>query len=234
MALRQNLHDYVADQIRNKIISRRYASGVRLPNEYQLAAEYDVCRYTVREAIKKLTATGLVEVRHGCGTFVRREMPSSYFKNIIDTIILEDRDVEEIFIARIAIEQMTARLAARNASSEGIDEVEQNIRGMEICLCKKATHVYNRLDLQFHCEVAKLADNKILVEVLSGLHDMIRHAIQKTAIKIGDRHESLEGHKKILQCIRLGDQEGAAENMISHLEACRMALEQPKARRGKK
>ena len=227
MVLRQNLNDYVAEQIRNKIMDKHYTSGVRLPNEYQLAKEYDVCRYTIREAIKKLTATGLVQVQRGRGTFVSGNIPSSYLKNVIDLMLLDDQEIQEIFIARIAIEQKTAELAARNVTSEGIEKLEKSIEAMDEALTKKQSDIYNDLDLSFHNIIAEAADNRILQAILTGLHDTIRYTINKSAVKIGNRRKSIEGHRKILECIRNRDAAGASLEMIDHLEECLYVFTKP-------
>jgi GntR family transcriptional repressor for pyruvate dehydrogenase complex len=225
---RQNLHDYVADQIRKKILDRNYESGTQLPNEYQLAQEYNVCRYTVREAIKKLTATGLIEVQRGKGTFVSGYLPSSYLKHLLDIMILDDQEVQEIFVARLAIEEKTAGLAAKNATPEGISRLEEEIMIMEKSLVSKRLQTYNDSDLMFHLNIAKIAGNKLLYEILVVLHDMIRHAINTSAIKTGDRWESIKGHKEILRCIKRGNADMAIKNMVNHLNTCLKVFEKPK------
>ena len=225
--MRQNLHDYVAEQIRNKIYNKSYESGFRLPNEYQLAEEYDVCRYTIREAIKKLTATGLVEVQRGRGTFVSGNLPSSYIKNVVDLMLLNDQEIQEIFVARIAIEEKTAGLAAQNATPEEIHRLEKSIRAMEKALTHEQTDVYNDLDLAFHDIIAEIAKNRILLAILTGLHDMIRHTIDRSAVKIGNLMESMNGHYRLLECVKNRDDAKASREMIEHLERCLYVFTKP-------
>lgn len=220
MAGKQNLNDYVAEQIRNKIIQRHYIPGSRLPNEFKLAEEYGVCRYTIREAIKKLTATGLVEVERGRGTFVKEMLPSSYVKTMIDTIILEEQGIKEIFEARLAIEQKTAFLAAQNATAQQIETLREISRKMEEALELKKVNIYNDLDMQFHYNIAKMSGNKILCEILVILHDMVKLAIDKSAVKMGNRVNSLEGHRQILKHIENKDAELASGRMVDHLRHC--------------
>ena len=219
MTERQNLNDYVAEQIRNKILNRNYTLGVKLPNEYQLAEEYDVCRYTIREAIKRLSATGLVEVYQGKGTFVSGNIPSSYLKNALETMVFEDQEIQEIFVARMAIEQKITSLAAQNATIDDIHFLEKYIHKMEEVLAHNNIAIYNELDLKFHTALAKIAKNKILCYIVKILHDMIRQAIDKAATK-RDRLTSFEGHKAILQGIRDHDAEKASSEMLKHLEYC--------------
>ena len=219
MAERQNLYDYVAEQIRTKILLRHYSLGVKLPNEYQLAEEYDVCRYTIREAIKRLSATGLVEVHRGRGTFVSGNIPSSYLKNALETMVFENQEIREIFVARMAIEEKITSLAAQNATIEDIRFLEKYIHEMEEALALNNIDIYNELDLKFHTALATIGNNKTLRYIVGILHDMIRQAIIKSAAK-RDRHKSLEGHKAILQSIREHNTEKASSAMIEHLEYC--------------
>lgn len=217
----QTLNEYVAEQIRNKIISHEYSAGSKLPNEFELAEEYGVCRYTIREAIKKLAATGLIEVRRGKGTFVNEMIPSNYIQPMMDKLILEERDIREIFEVRIALESKSASLAARNAAKEEIRGMEDILACMEGALENNDIQQYNNLDFKFHSLVATAGKNRLLCEIENFLQDFIRYTIEESAINMEKHRRSLEGHYGILDAIREKNPEMAEKEMEMHLQFCR-------------
>lgn len=221
MDSRKNLNEYVAEDIKEKIINHVYKDGERLPNEFQLAEEYGVCRYTIREAIKKLTATGLIEIKRGKGTFVKAMNPSLYMKNMINGITMDDRSIKEIFEARIAIEQTAGLLTAKYATSDEIAILQKNVDDMDEMLKQNNIPKYNDLDMAFHLAIAKFSRNQILYEIELALYDMIRHAMDKSALRQGNRDDSLNEHKQIVDVLRRRDPEAVSELIINHLNHCR-------------
>ena len=217
----QTLNEYVAEQIRKQIIEHKYSSGSKLPNEFELAEEYGVCRYTVREAIKKLTATGLVEVRRGKGTFVNEMIPANYFRPMMDNLILKEHDIKEIFEVRIVIEAKTVALAAENATKDEIREMEDIVSEMETALNNVNFPLYNNLDFKFHGRIAMAGKNRLLCEIENFLQDFIRYAIEESAISMEKQRKSLAGHYAIINAIRMRDPELATNVMKEHLTYCR-------------
>ncbi|HEY7804500.1 MAG TPA: GntR family transcriptional regulator, partial [Orrella sp.] len=69
-----NLADEIAAQLRDRILKETLSPGQRLPTEQALGAQFGVSRNVVREAIARLKLTGLVETRHGVGTFVKHDL----------------------------------------------------------------------------------------------------------------------------------------------------------------
>ncbi len=63
------LTNQIHDQLRGRVLSREWAPGAKLPTEFELASEYKVSRVTIRTALRSLEAQGLVDIRHGSGTY---------------------------------------------------------------------------------------------------------------------------------------------------------------------
>ena len=218
---RQNLNDYIVEKIREKILTHQYTPGMKLPNEYALAEEYGVCRYTVREAIKKLLATGLLTVVRGRGTYVNEMIPSAYFKPIIEKLILADQDVAEIFEARIAIEQKTAGLAAQKAKGSEIETMKHMLDNMEEALALNDYTLFNELDIKLHNQIASASRNRILIEIQHILNDLVRYTIEKASINKAKHEVSHKGHQLIVEAIESRDVEKAKKAMSDHLSFCR-------------
>lgn len=217
---RENLHDIVADQIRDKIISQRYPAGFKLPNEFELAEEYNVCRYTIREAIRKLSATGLVSVVRGRGTFVNEAALSSYMSPIMDNLILGSKDIRDVFDVRIGIEQIAASRAAINATDE-VAVLEKNLATMREKLEMGDIEGYINDDLEFHKTIAIASRNVVLKELVVTLQNMIHYTMKQADLGIEKHQRSLQGHMDIFEAIRNKDGEAAGMAMANHLIHCR-------------
>lgn len=219
--MQTNLSESVALDIRNKILDRTYPPNSQLPNEYDLAEQYGVCRYTIREAIKKLVAIGLVTVERGKGTFVNEAVISSYFNPIIERLVLLEKDVNEIFEARLAIEVKTSALAAQNATENEVKQMRDLVKQMEEALEKDDLKQHNTLDLKFHENIALAGKNRILIEILRILYDMITYALERVPVKREKYVHSMNGHYRLLEAIENKQPELASEIMYDHLNFCR-------------
>ena len=113
------LPESTAQQILNMIETQhRFTVGDKLPNENDLAAELGVSRSTLREAIRILTTSGVLEIRRGKGTFVSAN-------TVIDSADLSDiaSGLDDLFEMRLMFEPDCAYLAARRATQEEIDAI---------------------------------------------------------------------------------------------------------------
>src|SRR5215217_702752 len=80
-ATRPNLSVYLSQQILNLIRDRHLKPGDRLPSAKDLAAQFSVATPTMREALRRLQATGIVDIRHGSGIYVRRDRERMMLSN---------------------------------------------------------------------------------------------------------------------------------------------------------
>ena len=125
--LRSNIKDYIQQKIAEGI----YRPGDRIV-ETQLARELNVSQAPVREAILELASIGLLEERPYSGSFVRQLTPA---------------EIEDIFNVRAFIEEYAARRAAKRATEEQLEEMEQVLREMNGV---RALDKFVRLDTYFH------------------------------------------------------------------------------------
>ena len=105
--------DYVAQELKTQIIAGKYRSGDQLPPEPALCEMFSVSRITVREALKKLSMMGLVEIKQGKGTFVKSVDLGLFMKPMLQLVDFDEIDIETIYSAREYIEGGIAYLAAQ-------------------------------------------------------------------------------------------------------------------------
>ena len=108
--------DVIMDQIERLILEGKVRPGQKLPSERSLAEEFDVSRPTVREAIQKLEARGLIQRRHGGGTFVAEHVGSTFIDPMMAMIQRSPDGTFDILELRFALESVAAWLAADRAT----------------------------------------------------------------------------------------------------------------------
>lgn len=117
---RGRIADQIVDDLRARILDGRLPDGSRLPAERELAVQYGVSGATVREAVRVLSAVGLVSVRHGAGTFVTAAPDTMIGMSLASVVQLEDVGALDVLGVLGALNRYAAQLAARHASDEEI------------------------------------------------------------------------------------------------------------------
>lgn len=132
---RARVADQVAGAIRDAIISGSYPAGDRLPAERDLAIQFDVNRSSVREALHRLEAWGLVDVRHGGGATVADVLAASGL-HVLPWLLApngvpDPRLMHDLFSVRAALLEFTGRQAAENATKNDLAMLEAAVTGLE-------------------------------------------------------------------------------------------------------
>ncbi len=129
---RTSAAEHVVNDLRGQILSRRLERGTRLPSERELAVRYDVSPPTIREAIRALSATNLVEARHGAGTFVTADGEALIATALAAVVQLEDVDLPSIIDLSEGFYLHAVRLAVTEATDEelaGLRRAAESFRG---------------------------------------------------------------------------------------------------------
>jgi DNA-binding FadR family transcriptional regulator len=117
---RQKVADQILSALRTEIVTGALPRGARLPAERELADQFGVSGPTVREAIRGLSALGLVEVRHGSGAYVAPNVDSIVAVSLGTLVQLEDVGVEDLIRLLGVLNSYAARLAVERATDEEI------------------------------------------------------------------------------------------------------------------
>lgn len=120
---KNNLVDEAYNQLLQMIASGEWVEGSKLPSESQLCETLGVSRNTVRVALSKLNALGLIESRQGFGYSVRNLNIGIYLNSMLPTMLLHSRDLESITEFRIGVESEAAAVAAERATAEDLERM---------------------------------------------------------------------------------------------------------------
>lgn len=213
-------HEIVARHMRERIESGEWAPGGRLPSVVELASAYGVGRSTIREAVSALKAMGWLDVRHGGGTFVRRELPQAT-PGAADWLQGAE-SVREILEVRKVLERGTASLAARRRSEEQLERLGQIVLRMERGLEADDSAESERADVEFHAAIAAASGNALLLSLMESLNQRMTETIRKTRElwfyeEKASAEQLLAEHKSIYQAIADRDEARAEARMEAHL-----------------
>ncbi len=209
----KRLYQQVAEALLSLIESGEYGVGARLPAERELAAQFEVSRPTIREAIIALELAGCVEVRTGSGVYVleRKETPARGVELDIGPF--------ELMEARALIEGEAAALAARNISDEEVAALESAIEEM-VEENKKKLHK-ETADRKFHLLIAQATRNSAVLRVVTDLWD-VREASPLTArmldkVRLAGWKPRIDEHRAICEAIAARDPALARKRMRDHM-----------------
>ena len=155
-----------------------WKAGDQLPPQRQLAQELGVSMASLREALHTLQGMGVLEFRHGQGTFVCHD-PSAIVERCLDLALLLDREMVQDFLdARRAVEGGLAYLAAQRATDDQITKLADLVNGMKDAVEAGDDRSWETLDVAFHRLVSEMSDSNILHYLSSTLFETLEDFIQ--------------------------------------------------------
>lgn len=218
---KKTVSESIINQIKDMILNGSLQPGQRLPSERELAELLSVSRPSVREAMRSLQSLGIIDIRSGEGTFLNSNVSilSDHFKM---SYILKKFNILELIEARKILEVEIAALAARHATQENKDMLE-DIHN-EITNTKGNLEAFLKADFSFHLAVAEAAQNSFLREMLNTTRDLLLEANIYVVKKPGQIETAITSHGNILKAILEGDAEKASKEMLYHLETIEEAI----------
>lgn len=161
------------------IIDGRLLAGQKLPPERELAEKFAVSRPSLREAIQKLEAKGLVYRKQGGGTFVKRRLTSLVTDPLLDLISQRPETQFDLLEFRHALEGMAAYYAALRGQSEDYEKIEQALEALPIGDKAQEDKSAEAEALgEFYLTMAQASHNLVLVHVMRGLLPMMQENIR--------------------------------------------------------
>ncbi len=203
-----SLHDEVAAKLRERIFAGELAPGSFI-DEPALCAALSISRTPLREALKVLTAEGLVrhEPRRGC--FVSQ---------------ITEQDLDEIFPVIALLEGRCAFEAARNATDADLAALEQLHDRLQRSAQAKRITEYYETNFAIHEAIIVLANNRWLAQVIGDLRKIVKLARLQQLHAPGRLEQSLSEHMAVYAALKARDAEGAEAAMRTHLTRQRVAL----------
>jgi len=217
----------LVERLSAEIAQGQWPAGQKLPTESAIMARFGVSRTVVREAISRLQAGGLVDTRHGVGTFVKASQEQTAFR-IAPEDFATVADVISLLELRISLETEAAGLAAQRREEAQLRNLEGALAAFALSITDTSDTVPS--DFQFHMEVASATGNHHFADLMTYLGTVL---IPRTRVQTADK--APEGrmaylsrvhqeHLSIFEAIQRQDPETARAAMRTHLSNSRERL----------
>jgi DNA-binding FadR family transcriptional regulator len=209
----------VAEQLRDAIVQGQVKPGDQLPIESELSALFGVSRSTTREALRLLSSQHLVSTRRGIngGTFVNKPNPEEiegFLEVALGLLAGSDSlSMDEVVEARGLLEIPAARLAARRATTEQIQEMEKE------CAAAGLDRPSFEHDRRLHELILDASGNRLLGVMSRPMFVISRGRVSRDAAPRQFWLDVRDDHRRIVKAIAERDEEKAGEEMRTHL-AC--------------
>lgn len=203
----RTIHGRVVEWLGLRIVSGELPAGSQLPNEADLAAQLNVSRGGVREAVKALAAKGLVEPRPRLGTRVLpREMWNLMDRDVISwySRLARADFLTDLLELRLMVEPGAAQLAAERASEEQIAELESAYQRMHQHAPELPEHeeVFVEADLAFHLILLRASGNQLIEQLGRLLETSLYHGLEVSSHAPGGVAATLPMHQAVLAAVR--------------------------------
>jgi len=231
------LYAHLAEVVREKVASGELGPGERLPRETELAASLGVSRPSVREALKILSALGVVSIRHGAGVYVTAASADDIAHRLAPSPAIPPEELRHVFEVRRALECQAAAWAAQMATAEDLTALQLVVTEMtkvvegaiagtgadsvtEVRVVSRNPLPLDRLeqlDAGFHRRLTVATHNAVLVRLMDSMIDLIRESRRYSLSIPGRAIQSVYDHRRIFEAVVAGRPVGAARAMYRHI-----------------
>lgn len=213
--LATSLPSQVARELGRRVVSGAYRPGDLIEDEGGLATRYNVSRTVIREAVKILSAKGLLDVRRGIGTSVE---PRSSWKLLDEDVLAWHQSapprtdtLKQLMELRFALEPNAARWAAQRATGDDLREITGAVEKMERQSDDADSFII--ADAGFHRAVLKAAHNEFLAALEGVIYAALLTSIRLTNPDLRSNESSVPFHRAVSDAIAARDQQTAEEEM---------------------
>jgi len=225
----QDLQGLIREQLKLYIIENGMKSGDPFPTEYELAEKLGISRTAIREALKRLEALGIIEVRQGVGRFVREFNFEAILKGLPYNLEMDIRNFREVLEVRFCLESWFIAKDINKFTKENIAELKEILRKLEF-------QVFNDFEekelvethSQFHCALYKNSDNSLLINLIKIFSTIQRNLTLLHRYKTKDRNLFIHQHKLLLEAIEKKNPNLAQKRLEEHFAEARAWAESHK------
>ncbi|SAK89394.1 FadR/GntR family transcriptional regulator [Caballeronia ptereochthonis] len=214
------LADRIYSDILNSIMEGEFKEGDRLLTEHALAERFATSRPTVREALARLRADGIIVTRRGSGTIVGRRPDPDVRRRFAPLETLSD--IRRCYEFRVVMESGAAELAAVKAEEEDVRAIQDAWDRLER-IVEAQQGIGAQDDFAFHLAVARASRNQFFITMLSSIEEQIVFSMNLSRnlslVKTLERQRLVQReHLAVLEAIRSRDSVRAGRAMKAHLE----------------
>lgn len=204
---RESAVDIVVNSIKNLLMNRQLKPGDKLPSELEISEGLAVSRGSVREAMKILSAFGLIDIRVGDGTYIAESPVNGFFESSLFTFFITNPDINNLYelrqvfetdVLELILKHYDENLAERNAIKQNLIDLERLMEG------SPSPKELLENDLEFHRRLGSATLNPLVERVYNFILDFMKPSIHAT-------HKNQKGeyihdiHKDVIELIESKD-----------------------------
>ncbi|GAE25679.1 lactate-responsive regulator LldR [Halalkalibacter wakoensis JCM 9140] len=223
----KKIYEIVAEQLTEMIRNGEVLPGQRLASVQQLAEEFQVGRSAIREALSALKAVGLVEIKQGEGTFVKKVNHDLSSKVIPSVKFMKQEDIRQLFEIRKIVETGAASLAAVNRTEEDLEKINQILEEMK--RSEGDGELGEKADVDFHMAIVSSTKNDMLLKLLETVSDTMQVSMREARklflySETKKMKQLYNEHILIFEAIKKQDANQAYEEMMKHIVGVEEAI----------
>lgn len=218
----ESIVDAVIKQIESMIVDGILKEGRKLPSERELADTMGVSRPKVREALQALQGRGLVNVRHGEGTFIATLTGRAMSPALLSLYARHKGAFYDYLAYRREQEAFASRMAAIHATRSDKERLAEIIDDMQDAWENDDADSSLEADLNLHAAIVDASQNTMLIHMMASIYDLTRQGVfyNRHLLRTmdGTGEKLLEQHKSIAAAIFDGDPDRAETAAREHLD----------------
>ncbi|MFT3863817.1 MAG: GntR family transcriptional regulator [Solirubrobacterales bacterium] len=217
------LSDRIAREFEERIVAGELPPGERLPTESELCELLDVSRSVIRDAVRTLTARGLVEVRQGRGTIVTSPDDSAYSDALALLLTRSDLTMGDIFDARRALETQLGMLAVNSRTEDDLEALESSYDALVEAISERDWQRASDGHLEFHTSLIHAVHLPAVEKLLEPMQQLV---VPSAAPPIGvDDLWDTPAHPPIIKALRKKDSSAMERALKGHYRRSRDSAE---------
>ena len=210
---KSNVSEEVFEQMKTLISTGEWKAGEKIQSENDLAKTFGVSRVSIRAALGRLNALGLVVSKQG--TFVGEPTIETCMNSLLPMLIIDHTQLMDVYEFRRIVDVGSARLAAQNADSDDLEALEKNLKDMDNA--NRHAAEFARLDVEFHFLLAKSTKNSVMLKVYTVIKEILLTEQTKQHTMFGPSGGQIY-HPLIFKAVKDRNGEEAARIMEEHLD----------------
>ena len=210
--------EIVCERIREQLARGELRPGDRLPGDKELAEQFSIGRNTVRQALRALESSGVVEARTGMygGFFIRSGKSGGLTQGLQDMVALEQVSIESLTEARIELTNVAIRMACGRATEAELDAIQADIDHHVQLFASGGGSRNAKSVIEFYRLIARATHNDLIVMMIDALSEVIRDLLARVEPRPNRR--IMEVRQNVLDLMRKRDAQGAMAAMTAHLQ----------------
>lgn len=224
---KKSVPEEIIHELQNLIDAGHLKPGSKLPGERDFAKMLNVSRPSLREALRSLSLIGIIENRHGSGTYLATSATQSPIEPFSIILSIKKGVITEIFEARESLEGTAAELAAQRSTAEDFANMEKALEEMKSNIGDPVK--YSEAELQFHKAVINGGKNRIIADLMDKVYKLLVNTRNLVRQYSSDPEsyliKDLKNHHDIFKYIKDGNKRMARKKMLGHMQILKKLMD---------